>query len=84
MSVETPLAQGAQGSPEDRSIDEGATSANNEWLRGEASLREMLEDPIVRIVMERDGWDKEDVQAAFLAAALRSNRRQESNAKAES
>jgi hypothetical protein len=32
--------------------------ANDVWLRGEASLEEMLEDPIVRLVMERERWDR--------------------------
>jgi len=41
------------------------------WLRGEVSLDEMLEDPIVRLVMERDGLDKETVQSVFLAASAR-------------
>ena len=41
------------------------------WLRGEVSLDEMLEDPIVRLLMERDGLDKEAVQSAFLAASAR-------------
>jgi hypothetical protein len=36
------------------------------WLRGEVSLDEMLEDPIVRLVMERDGLDKETVQSVCL------------------
>ena len=45
--------------------------ANEVWLRGEASLEEMLEDPIVRLVMERDGLDKEAVQSVCLAAAAR-------------
>ena len=80
MSVETQLGQGAQDSPMDQSIDEVATPANEGWLRGEVSLREMLEEPIVRMVLARDGWDKDQVQAALLAAALRSKRRQESNA----
>jgi hypothetical protein len=45
--------------------------ASEVWLRGEVSLDEMLEDPIVRLVMERDGLDKEAVQSVFLAAAAR-------------
>ncbi len=44
------------------------------WLRGEVSLDEMLEDPIVRLVMERDGLDKETVQSVCLAAAARKSR----------
>lgn len=54
--------------------------ANEEWLRGEISLEEMLEDPIVRLVMERDGLDKEAVQSAFLAAAIRIKCQKESHA----
>jgi hypothetical protein len=46
-------------------------TASEVWLRGEVSLEEMLEDPIVRLVMERDGLDKEAVQSVFLAAAAR-------------
>ena len=46
-------------------------AANEVWIRGEASLQEMLEDPIVRLVMERDGLDRETVQSVCLAAAAR-------------
>lgn len=83
MSVETSPSPGVQDSPEDPLIDEVTTSANDAWLRGEVSLTEMLEDPIVRIVMERDGLDKEQVQAVFLAAAKRSKRSRKSHAKAD-
>ncbi len=48
--------------------------ANDVWLRGEVSLKEMLEDPIVRLVMERDGLDKEAVQSVFMAASARKSR----------
>jgi len=41
------------------------------WLRGEASLAEMLDDPIVRLVMESDGLDKETVRSVLLAASMR-------------
>ena len=44
---------------------------SEEWLRGEAPLAEMLDDPIVRLLMERDGLDKQDVQSALLAASTR-------------
>jgi hypothetical protein len=84
MSLETRLTQGVQNSLKDHLIDEVTVTAQREWLRGEVPLAEMLEDPIVRLVMERDGLDKEQVQAAFLAAATRSECRQASNAKAES
>jgi hypothetical protein len=56
----------------DQAIDEVTMSANEMWLRDEVSLEEMLEDPIVHLVMERDGLDKEAVESAFLAAAIRS------------
>ena len=46
-------------------------AANDVWLTGEASLEEMLEDPIVRLVMERDGLDRETLQSVCLAAAAR-------------
>ena len=49
-------------------------TANDVWLRGEVSLEEMLDDPIVRLVMERDGLDKEAVQSVFLAASARKSR----------
>ena len=49
------------------------------WLRGEVSLDEMLEDPIVRLVMERDGLDKETVQSVFLAASARIAREPDSH-----
>ena len=81
MSAETLPGQGSQDSLKGQLIDEVTMSANDEWLRGEVSLTEMLEDPIVRIVMERDGLDKEQVQAVFRAAAIRSKRRQEGHAK---
>lgn len=84
MSLDTRLTQGALNSLKDHLIDEVAVTAQREWLRGEVSLAEMLEDPIVRIVMERDGLDKEQVEATLLAAATRSKCRQASNAKAES
>ena len=45
------------------------------WLQGEVSLDEMLEDPIVRLVMQRDGLNREAVQSAFLAASERMTRR---------
>ncbi len=50
-------------------------AASEVWLRGEASLEEMLEDPIVRLVMERDGLDKEAVQSVFMAASARNSRK---------
>jgi hypothetical protein len=50
-------------------------TANDAWLRGEASLEKMLDDPIVRLVMERDGLDKEAVQSVFLAASARKSRK---------
>ena len=56
--------------------------ANCVWLRGEASLEEMLDDPIVRLVMERDGLDKEAVQSVFLAASARKTLEQESHVQA--
>ncbi len=57
-------------------------TASEVWLRGEASLEEMLEDPIVRLVMERDGLDKEAVQSVFMAASARRSRDQESHVQA--
>lgn len=45
--------------------------ANELWLQGEAPLEEMLEDPIVRLLMESDGLDKETVQSVVLAATAR-------------
>lgn len=75
MSVELLLSPATHGGPKDPPRDEVALPAHNAWLRGEAPLAEMLEDPIVRMVMERDGLDKEQVRSAFLAAALRRNRR---------
>jgi hypothetical protein len=52
--------------------------ASEVWLQGEVSLEEMLDDPIIRLVMERDGLDKEAVQSVFLAASARKTREQES------
>ena len=59
-------------------------SANEVWLRGEASLEEMLEDPIVRLVMESDRLDKEAVQSVCLAASARKTRERESHVQAAS
>ena len=59
-------------------------TASEVWLRGEVSLEEMLEDPIVRLVMERDGLDKEAVQSVFLAASARRSREQDSHVQAVS
>ena len=44
---------------------------DEQWLRGEAPLKEMLEDPIVRLVMRRDGVDKRAVESVFMAANTR-------------
>ena len=38
--------------------------AQNDWLKGEPHLREMLTDPIVRLVMRRDNLGPADVWAA--------------------
>ncbi len=59
-------------------------TASGVWLRGEVSLEEMLDDPIVRLVMERDGLDKEAVQSVFLAASARRSREQDSHVQAVS
>ena len=75
MSVELLLSAARHGGPKGPPRDEAAPPARNTWLRGEVPLAEMLEDPIVRMVMDRDGWDEEQVRSAFLAAALRRDRR---------
>jgi hypothetical protein len=36
----------------------------DDWLKGEPKLREMLNDPIVRMVMRRDNLGPADVWAA--------------------
>jgi hypothetical protein len=41
-----------------------AVPAQNDWLKGEPHLREMLTDPIVRLVMRRDNLGPADVWAA--------------------
>lgn len=38
--------------------------AQENWLKGEPSLHEMLADPIVRLVMHRDNLGPADVWAA--------------------
>ena len=58
--------------------------ADKLWLRGEAPLEEMLEDPIVRLVMQRDGLDKKAVQSVFLAATARKRGKPENQGKAAS
>ncbi len=42
-----------------------------QWLRGEVTLEEMLDDPIVRLMMESDGLDKTEVRSVVLAATAR-------------
>ena len=44
---------------------------NAHWLSGEASLDEMLADPIVRTLMARDGLDEEAVRRACREAVRR-------------
>lgn len=41
------------------------------WICGEPSLDEMLADPIVRILMERDGVSERSVRGVFEDAAKR-------------
>ena len=41
------------------------------WLSGESTLEDMLADPIVRILMARDGLSEETVRGAFQDAARR-------------
>ena len=41
------------------------------WLSGEPSLEEMLKDPIVRSLMERDGLSEAAVRGSFERAAMR-------------
>jgi hypothetical protein len=41
-----------------------AMPTRNDWLKGEPQIREMLTDPIVRLVMRRDNLDPSDVWAA--------------------
>ena len=47
------------------------------WLSGEPSLDDMLKDPIVRILMKRDGLSEEMVRAVFRDAARRLRARSE-------
>ncbi len=39
------------------------------WLQGEPSIREVMSDPIVHLVMRRDGLTPEDVWPVILAAS---------------
>ena len=41
------------------------------WLSGEPSLDDMLKDPIVRLLMKRDGLSEDTVRAVFQDAAER-------------
>ena len=41
------------------------------WLYGEPAIDEMLKDPIVRLVMRRDGIGEADVRAAIAPVAAR-------------
>ncbi len=45
--------------------------ASERWLSGEPSLDDMLKDPIVRLVMKRDGLSEDAVRAVFKDAAER-------------
>lgn len=45
--------------------------SDERWLCGEPTLDEMLADPIVRLVMDRDGLSDESVRRVFEAAAKR-------------
>ena len=50
----------------------GTTMHGDErWICGEPSLDEMLADPIVRILMERDGLSEQSVRGVFEDAAKR-------------
>jgi hypothetical protein len=50
----------------------GATmQSEDRWLCGEPTLDEMLADPIVRIVMARDGVSDETVRSVLEEAAKR-------------
>ena len=44
---------------------------NERWISGEATLDEMLADPIVRLLMARDGLSEGSVRSAFALAAAR-------------
>jgi hypothetical protein len=48
-------------------------SNRDEWLCGEPAIDDMLDDPIVRLVMRRDGITERDVRAAIapMIAVLR-------------
>ncbi len=45
--------------------------SEDRWLCGEPTLDEMLADPIVRMVMARDGVSDETVRGVFEEAAKR-------------
>ncbi len=47
------------------------------WLTGEPALDDMLADPIVRILMERDGLSEDSVRRVFRDAAKRLRARAE-------
>ncbi len=40
------------------------------WLHGEPSIREVMSDPLVRLVMRRDGLTPESVWAVIQAASV--------------
>lgn len=44
---------------------------NERWISGEATLDEMLADPIVRLLMAHDGVSEESVREALALAAER-------------
>ena len=44
---------------------------NERWISGEATLDEMLADPIVRLLMARDGLSEESIREACTRAARR-------------
>ncbi len=47
------------------------------WLSGEPALDDMLEDPIVRMLMEHDGLSEDSVRRVFEEAAKRLRARSE-------
>ncbi len=47
-----------------------ALRQSESWLHGEPSIQEVMSDPIVRLIMRRDGLTPESVWAVIRAASV--------------
>jgi len=47
---------------------------DKQWIKGEPTIREVVSDPIVHLVMQRDGLTPADLRKAILTAQIRMRR----------